>query len=307
MSLYPPPRIIEAQVFTRLPDRFRMKGRRCAWADANAFGGDLHAFLEGPAFDRAGRLYLVDVPWGRIFRVSPAGEVDQVAEYDGEPNGLAIHRDGRIFVADYKQGVLLLDPETGRVSPLLERYRVEGFKGLNDLTFASTGDLYFTDQGLTGLHDPTGRVYRLATDGRLACLVDTLPSPNGLVLDLAEKALLVAVTRGNAVWRVPLLPDGGTAKVGLFVQLSGGLAGPDGLALTEEGGVCVAHAGNGCVWVFDRLGRPLYRVTVPEGLLTTNIAFGGPENRTLVIVESGTGTICRADLPVAGRRLFSHA
>jgi hypothetical protein len=37
------------------------------------------------------------------------GIFDLVIEYDGEPNGLKIHRDGRIFVADHKQGILLLD------------------------------------------------------------------------------------------------------------------------------------------------------------------------------------------------------
>ena len=36
--------------------------------------------------------------------------------------------------------------------------------------FASSGDIYFTDQGQTGLHDPTGRVYRLSPEGRLDCL-----------------------------------------------------------------------------------------------------------------------------------------
>ena len=307
MSLYPPPRIIEAEPFARLPERFRVRGRRCAWADANKSGAELHSFIEGPAFDRAGRLYLTDIPWGRIFRVSPEGEFDLVAEYDGEPNGIAVHRDGRILVADYKQGILCLDPDRGALTPLVERWRVERFKGPNDLVFASNGDLYFTDQGLTGLQDPTGRVFRLSSAGRLDCLIDTVPSPNGIVLSHDETAVFVSVTRANAVWRLPLLPDGSTAKVGLFVQLSGGLSGPDGLALTEDGGLCVAHAGNGCVWVFDRLGHPTYRVVVPEGLTTTNVAFGGPEYRTLFITESETGTVYRADLPVAGRRLFSHA
>jgi len=44
------------------------------------------------------------------------------------------------------------------------------------LVFASNGDLYFTDQGQTGLHDPTGRVYRLRTDGRLELIIDTVPA-----------------------------------------------------------------------------------------------------------------------------------
>lgn len=58
--------------------------------------------------------------------------------------------------------------------------------------------MYFTDQGQTGLHDPTGRVYRLCTDGRLDCQLANGPSPNGLVLTPDESALFVAMTGDNA-------------------------------------------------------------------------------------------------------------
>ena len=33
------------------------------------------------------------------------------------------------------------------------------------------------------------------------------------------------------------------SKVGLFIQMSGGHAGPDGMALDEEGGLVIAHLG----------------------------------------------------------------
>src|SRR5437868_13692963 len=90
---------------------------------------------------------------------------------------MKIHRDGRIFITDYKRGLLLLDPACGRVSPFLETVGSESFKGLNDLVFARSGTLYLTDQGQTGMHDPTGRVYRLTPDGRLTCLIDHDPEP----------------------------------------------------------------------------------------------------------------------------------
>jgi len=304
MSLYPPPPLVDAEVFARLPDHFRRSGRRSNWADVNKRGETLHSFLEGPAFDTAGNLWLVDIPWGRIFRLSPQGEFTLMAEYDGEPNGLAFHRDGRLFIADYKNGILVMDPATGRIEPLLERTHGERFKGVNDLVFSADGDLYFTDQGQTGLHDPTGRLFRLSADGRLSCLFDTLPSPNGLVPNLGETAIYVAVTRANAIWRVPLAQDGTTSKVGLFIQISGGLSGPDGLAMDADGGLWVAHAGNGCVWGFDRLGAPKCRIMSPQGLFTTNIAFGGADGRTLFITESESGTILAATLPVAGKPLF---
>ncbi len=304
MSLYPPPITIEAEIFSPMPKEFRRNGPT-EWAKANKAGAIIDSFLEGPSFDRAGNLYVTDIPHGRIFRVDPNGSWTLITEYDGWPNGLKIHKDGRIFITDYKNGIVQLDPETGKVVPVLEHRHSEGFKGVNDLVFASNGDMYFTDQGQSGWHDPTGRVYRWTADGRLEKLIDTIPSPNGIVLNLTETQVFVSVTRALAVWRLPLMPDGTVSKVGTFIQLSGGLSGPDGMALDIEGGLVVTHAGM-AVWRFDRLGRPTHHISLPTGLFCTNVAFGGPENRTLFITESESGTILRAQLPVAGRPMFSH-
>ena len=67
-------------VLTRLPDSFRSK-RRADWTDANKPGHKIDSFLEGPAFDRAGDLFVVDIPFGRIFRVVGGLEWTLVAEY----------------------------------------------------------------------------------------------------------------------------------------------------------------------------------------------------------------------------------
>jgi gluconolactonase len=304
MSLYPPPAEVPTEVFARLPDPYRER-RRSSWSDANRGGEAVDCFLEGPSFDRAGNLYVVDIPFGRVFCVSPAGDWALVAQYDGWPNGLKIHRDGRVFITDYRRGVMLLDPASRTAMPLLETRHSEGFKGVNDLFFAANGDLYFTDQGQSGLHDPSGRVYRLRTDGRLDLLLATVPSPNGLVTNLRENQIYVAVTRANAVWRVPLMLDGTASKVGTFIQLSGGLGGPDGMALDEEGGLVVAHLGMGA-WRFDALGRPTHHIG-EAGMFVTNVAYGGPDRRSLYLVDSGTGSILVARLPVPGRAMFSHA
>jgi gluconolactonase len=304
--MYAPPQIIETEVFARLPDKFRHKDPDNAWAIVNRRGVPVDSFLEGPSFDRDGQLYVVDIPYGRIFRVSPGGEFTLVTEYDGEPNGLKIAKDGRIVITDYRHGLMTLDPRSGQVSPLLQRRWSESFKGVNDLVFARNGDIYFTDQGQTGMHDPTGRVYRLRVDGTLDLLVNNVPSPNGLVLNGSEHILYVAATRGNCIWRVPLMPDGTASKVGIFVQLSGSLGGPDGLAMDQEDNLAIAHAGLGAVWIFSRTGEPLYRVRSCEGLTTTNVAYGGQDNKTLYITESESGTILQARLPVAGRLMASH-
>lgn len=64
---------IRAEVFARVPDALRVRNRSSKWVDVQRGGAPTDSFLEGPSFDRLGRLYLVDVPWGRIFRVSSEG------------------------------------------------------------------------------------------------------------------------------------------------------------------------------------------------------------------------------------------
>ena len=160
--MFAAPPEIETRVFTRMPDTFRRPDTETHWANMMLHGAKMDCFLEGPSFDRDGNLYVVDIPYGRIFKIAPDGTWTLAAEYDGEPNGL--------------------------------------------------------------------------------------------VMNLEETILYLAVTRDNSVWRVPLMADGRPTKVGVFVQLSGGLAGPDGMALDAEGNLAVAHAGLGTVWLFNRIG-----------------------------------------------------
>lgn len=303
--MFQPPQDVATTVYAQLPDHLRIRGRRSGWA-AGRHQQDLDAFLEGPSFDRDGNLYVVDIPYGRIFKIRPGGgDWSVVAEYDGWPNGLKIHKDGRLFVADHRRGIMCVDPQSGRVEPVLEGVRREGFKGTNDLVFSSDGDLYFTDQGQTGLQDPSGRVYCLRSNGRVDCLLKDIPSPNGLVLSPDERTLFVAVTRANQIWQLPLQPDGPPSKVGVFLQLSGG-AGPDGIAIDEQGGLAVAHVGLGSVWIFNKVGEPIYRIRSKDGVLTTNVAYGGADGKSLFITESASSKILRAELPVAGQVMYSH-
>lgn len=302
--MVPEPQTIETSIFAAVPDELLLTDRDSEFVRDVFHGQPIGCFLEGPSFDRDGNLLLVDVAHGRILRLTPSAEWSVVTQYDGLPNGLKLHKDGRIFVADRKNGIMIIDPVNGKVETLLGRDQLDGFKGPNDLFFASNGDLFFTDQGETGLHDPTGRVFRYSTTGELTCLIDNVPSPNGLVMDPAESMLYVAVTRANCVWRMPIRPDGSVHRVGLYCQLMGGW-GPDGMAVDTDGNVAIAHAGGGAVWFWSALGLPLYRVVSCDGgLLTTNVAFGGPNNRTLYTTNSLSQNILIAEMPAPGEPMY---
>ena len=295
---------IRAEVYTSMPAKFRKKSRT-AWSDPNRQGAEVECFLEGPSFDRQGNLWIVDIPFGRIFRISPKQEWELIIQYDGWPNGLKFHKDGRAFICDYKKGLLALDPKTGKLDTVLETAYSEGFKGLNDLHFASNGDLYFTDQGQTGIADPTGRVYRLGANGALDRLCDNVPSPNGITLSTTEKHCYVAVTRSQQIWRLPIMADGNVSKTGMAIQLSGGAAGPDGIEMDAENGLVVCHLGVG-VWRFDANMLPTHLVysNGAHHHHLDNCAFGGPDLKTLYITEALSGDVLMAKMPVAGKRLY---
>ncbi|MBV8169110.1 MAG: SMP-30/gluconolactonase/LRE family protein, partial [Alphaproteobacteria bacterium] len=78
--MFATPPVIQAEVFARVPDQLRVKTnpRRQSRVPRDCF-------LEGPSFDRAGNLYVVNIPYGQVFRISPQGDFVVIAEYDGEP------------------------------------------------------------------------------------------------------------------------------------------------------------------------------------------------------------------------------
>jgi gluconolactonase len=303
--MFAAPPAIEAEIFATIPERFWRRGEVSEWARIQLNGAETPVFLEAPAFDGAGNLWVADIPWGRLFRIAPSGEVELGGEYDGWPTGMKFLADGRLLIADHKRGMMIFDPASGTAEPWFERYQLEPFKGCNDIAVTREGDLYFTDQGQSGWQSPTGRLYRVRSGtGRLELLLDNLPSPNGLVLNKAESALFLALTRANAIWRVGLHADGNVGKVGTFIQMSGG-NGPDGVTIDEEDNLAVCHVGFGAVWLFSRLGEPMLRINSPVGVHTTNIAYGGPDMRSLFITEAGSGTILTAAMPAPGRQVYT--
>jgi gluconolactonase len=300
------PEVIKTEVFARIPDKYRQKGshpgKRSTHYVRQSEGID--CYIEGPSFDRDGNLYFTDIPHGRIFCMAPDGTIELATEYDGEPNGLKIHKDGRIFIADFKHGIMVMDPKSGTVEPYLDMRQAENFKGVNDLVFASNGDLYFTDQGKTGLHDPTGRAYRYSESRGLDSLIDTLPGPNGVTLDIDEKFLLVG-NRSNTVWWMPLNEIKPSSRAAVYCSLPG-RGTPDGQAMGEDGSLAVCQSNMGLVRVFNNKGLPIYDIESCLPPKVTNLAYGVTGDRKQLYILEGGGHILIAEMPMAGQPMYSH-
>ena len=294
--MFSAPLSLTTETAYELPSHLYDAGRGNPWVEANLHGLDVHSCIQGPCFDAGGNLWLVDTPFGRVFRISPTGEWELIVKYDGWPGGLAFHGDGRLIIADARHGLLALEVETRRIAPFLTHQLSQRFRGVATLLFARNGDLYFSDAGQSGLHDPSGCVYRLGADGNLQRLLANVPGPAGLALSHDEGVLFIAVTRDNAIWRAPLV-EGGVSRVGKFIQLNGG-SGPEGLATDDDNNLYVAQSGLGCVWQFDKRGEPKYRIDSSRGDSTSALAFDPNDPRTLFITDSQTGSVLKAMLPM---------
>ena len=97
-------------------------------------------FLEGPLFDHEGALWLVEVLGGWLSRVEGDKVVRIVqATPDSQPQGAALHKDGRIFITDRRLGVWTYEPKSKKVDLLIRYYHGQPFKGPNDLTVDDDG------------------------------------------------------------------------------------------------------------------------------------------------------------------------
>ncbi len=145
----------------------------------------------------------------------------------------------------------------------------ESFRGCNDLHLAGNGDIYFTDQGQTGLHDPTGRVYRLQTEWPARLPDRHRHQPERPGARSGRSRLFVAMTRDNAVWRMPFMKDGSVSKVGRFCSMFGP-SGPDGMTMDKRRpAVRGARLARPCLRVcaerrIDRTGQVLRRAKLHQ-------------------------------------------
>jgi gluconolactonase len=265
-------------------------------------------FLEGPAFDKEGNLWVVSIESGAVSKVAPDGKWTDVFTTGGQPQGLKFHKDGRLFGVDRKKGVFIYDPKTQKMSDYVLYYQNENFHGPNDLIFDSQGGLYFTDPWGTSMVNLRGAVYYVSPQGKITRIIDNMAFPNGIALSPDDKTLYIAETMRNAIWAVQLEEPGLllVRRARIMTYLPGGGIGGDGMALDEKGNLYVAYVDAGEVVVITPKGKIIGSIKLPEGggAFNTNVAFGGPDRRTLYITESSQNVIYKVAMHVRGLKLF---
>jgi len=165
-------------------------------------------FLEGGAFDDSGNFWFVAIDTGWVSYLTPEGKLvpgfncNPPAEFGigCEPQGTRWH-DGKLYLTTRHEGIMVYDPQTKKLSTLVNTFRNQLFKGPNDLDFDAEGNLYFTDPWGTGPGpdeaDRMGAVYQYSKDGVLRRLITTGSFPNGVAVSPNDNTLVVADYASN--------------------------------------------------------------------------------------------------------------
>jgi gluconolactonase len=164
---------------------------------------------------------------------------------------------------------------------------------------AADGAILFTDPSLrvpfAEREVEHAAVYRIAPDGSVS-MVAAFEYPNGLVLSPDERTLYVANTRWTKyIHAIELNAAGEMVRRRIFADMSSdGTKGvPDGMKVDATGRVFCT--GTGGVWVFEPNGTRIGIIETPE--VCANIAFGGPDLRTLLFTASTSVYTLRVRTP----------
>lgn len=260
--------------------------------------------LEGPAVDRDGNLWVVDMETFGVYRVSPDGRPVLFYKAPGLPNSSQWHACGNLYLAARGQRAITALSMNGRERIVVQGAPDQPLLGPNDLVFDHHGGIYFTDPHTSSAENPIGCVYYWSAQTGLRRMAGGLAYPNGLCLSADERALYLAITMTNQVLKLALNGPGSVRAIEPFCRIEGGL-GPDGMKLDLEGHLWVAQWGTGCVFRVSPSGQVLGAVRT-DGEQTTNLAFGGRDNRTLYITDMGTGTVYVWNSPVPGLPLYGQ-
>ena len=260
---------------------------------------------EGPAFDRDGNLYVVELGGGCVSRITPDGSVSTLCETGGFPNGATIGPDGALWVAnnggrDDPGWVERIDLATGTTERIIED---PSFGGCNDLVFDAEGNLYFTDPHGTMRRDQRpGHVYFFSSERELTRIATDYAFPNGIGITDDGGTLLVAETISGIVWAHEIKAPGKIRERRKHAQLPEGHL-PDGFAFDAAGNLLVCGHFGGAVTVFDAAGNRIDSIEPLDERLT-NLAFGGPDFSTLYICESGLNRVSTVPWHTPGMKLF---
>ncbi len=240
-------------------------------------------FTEGPVGTSDGGLYFTDILANVMYRLDSSDAIHVFRKNTAAANGLAFDRRGNLLAAEGEgKRIIRIDSRGSVMAVAAQAARRQAFLRPNDLIVDRHGGIYVTDPGPRG-HRGKTFVHYIRPNGHVLLVSDDIRRPNGLTLTQDEKMLMVADTLGDIVFAFDIQADGSAINKRPFARLQGIPEGKpsaaDGMALDSKGRLYVATVTG--IQVFDVSGLYLGTIAVPRK--PTNVAFAGPDKRTLYI------------------------
>lgn len=237
---------------------------------------------------------------GQIYRISLDGDAEQIASTGGFVLGLCLDADGNIYACDSaRHAVMRIQPD-GDVSVYSDGDGTRQMVQPNYPVFDRAGNLYVSDSGTWHGHD--GCLWLIRADGTTQLFSEEVTDfPNGLALDRDGTYLYSVVSQRPGVVRLPI-GEGCTAGTPEEVlRLDKHV--PDGIAFDSEDALYIACYAPDVIYRVSpqggvtKLAEDWERVTLAA---PTNVAFCGPELRTLVVGSLGRWHLAKATVAVSG-------
>lgn len=233
----------------------------------------------------------------RIQKLDASGAVTTAIDDSGS-NGLAVDGNGLLVAGTHKyKSLSRFNPATGERSSVVEQYNGNVFNSPNDIAIAKDGTIYFTDPAFQRDAAPGGQektgVYRVAVDGTVTLVDDTITNPNGIALSPAEDVLYVNGGGEQGLLRAYPIVDGVPQAGKDFVT---GISIPDGMAIDCKGNIYLTEHIARQLRVYTPAGEQIAQATTDANL--TNAAFGGAEGKTLYL--TGAGSLWKIELNITG-------
>jgi len=277
--------------------------------DMEAIAGGF-VFTEGPVWDKAaGALLFSDIRNDSRYRWTRAGGTELVARPNFIGNGMVFDRDGNLLVCEHVTSSLVRIRPDGARDIAAYHYRGTYLNSPNDVVTRSDGTTWFSDPDYGRWDHAVGvarkfelgfqGLFRVGMNGEalLAAPERTFEQPNGLCLSPDERELYVDDVHG--VKAFPVAPDGTLGPVRVVRDGMGSRGfdddngDPDGMKCDADGNVWCT--GRGGVWVLRPDGEVLGIIETPE--ICANLAWGGPDWKTLYLCTSTTVHALRTKVP----------
>jgi lactonase len=275
--------------------------------------------FEGASFDRDGNLLFVEVFGGRVFRLSPDKQLTTVVPENSRGSaGLAIHKDGHIYVAglgNFKGvggSVVVVGRDGSNPQTLIGSEK--GYL-IDDIVFDAHGGFYFSDfRGTTA--EPTGGVYYVAPGSKkITPVLSHLAVANGIALSPDGKVLWIGEFSRSLLHRVELSDATTIAPAGTTIPYRFTGMAPDSMRVDADGNLYVAMYSQGRVLVFNSVGIPIGQVLIPgrergHNMRSTSMAIRPGTNDLYILSNDSDGgegaTIFHTKSFAKSLRLYSH-